>query len=71
KLVELIEDKRFEEILRLDPQLIEKAGECGLRPLIIMLGSLDGLGIRTEVKSYEGPFGVGYAVASFKIKGVE
>lgn len=65
RLIALIKKEDYEAILKLDTQLIEKAGECGLRPLIIMLGSLRGLPFKSEVKSYEGPFGVGYAVIGF------
>ncbi|MFW5999158.1 MAG: AmmeMemoRadiSam system protein B [Halanaerobiaceae bacterium] len=64
KLVDLIAERKFEQILEIDPSLIKKAGECGLRPLLMMLGAFSGLKVETEVKSYEGPFGVGYAVAS-------
>lgn len=52
-------------LLDLDPELQEAAGECGLRPLLIMLGAVEGRGLRPEVLSYEGPFGVGYGVAVF------
>lgn len=51
-------------LLDLDPELTEKAGECGMRPVIMMLGTLDGLEVQAQVLSYEGPFGVGYLVAS-------
>jgi AmmeMemoRadiSam system protein A len=51
----------------LDEDLINRAGECGLRSIVIMLGALDGLDVRPEVLSYEGPFGVGYLVASFDV----
>lgn len=64
-LVNLLEEKDFEGVLNIDSSLIKKAGECGLRPIIIMLGSLQGMKVDSEVKSYEGPFGVGYAVAGF------
>lgn len=59
----------IEHIFRLSPALCEGAGECGLRPIIILLGALDGLKVLPEVLSYEGPFGVGYAVASFAVIG--
>jgi len=65
RLIELIKEQDYQAILEIDSKLIEKAGECGLRPIIIMLGSLRGLPFRSEVKSYEGPFGVGYAVVGF------
>jgi AmmeMemoRadiSam system protein B len=50
---------------RLDPALVRGAGECGLRSFIA-LGAFLGDGAATaRVLSYEGPFGVGYAVAAF------
>ncbi len=65
KYVDFLNEKKFEEMLALDESLIKKAGECGFRPTIILLGALKGLKVETEVKSYEGPFGVGYAVVGF------
>ncbi|MGE5543237.1 MAG: AmmeMemoRadiSam system protein A [Bacillota bacterium] len=56
-------------VLSLDEDLADEAGECGLRPIIIMFGALDGLEYEPEVLSYEGPFGVGYATAVFEVSG--
>lgn len=56
------------EIMDLDPELIERAGECGLRSIVILLGALEGLKVKPRVLSYEGPFGVGYLVASFTVE---
>lgn len=67
KIVDAIRKGDFEGILSMDQHLIERAGECGYRPLVMLLGALSNLGrVETEVLSYEGPFGVGYAVASFE-----
>ena len=63
-LVDLLRDGRVEDILGLDSQLINEAGECGLRSFVIALGMLDGETFKTEIISYEGPFGVGYLVAA-------
>ncbi|MDF2628344.1 MAG: uncharacterized protein K0R39_2175 [Symbiobacteriaceae bacterium] len=49
-------------LFRLDHDLCEKAGECGLRPMMMLAGTLDGIHVHPTVLSYEGPFGVGYAV---------
>lgn len=68
KLVELLKKKDVKGILNLEPELVETAGECGYRSITILLGVLDGLGWKPEILSYEGPFGVGYLVANFKIK---
>ncbi len=65
KIVELINQGAVREFFELDPVLLEKAAECGFRSLIMLLGTLDGMKFQSKVHSYEGPFGVGYAVASF------
>ncbi|MEW6399726.1 MAG: AmmeMemoRadiSam system protein A [Bacillota bacterium] len=52
-------------LLALDEDLVERAGECGLRPLFMLMGALRDAGLRPRVVSYEGPFGVGYAVATW------
>jgi MEMO1 family protein len=50
-------------VLDIDPNLRERAGECGYRSIVIALGCA-GENLRDhEVLSYEGPFGVGYMVA--------
>lgn len=65
KLVTLLGNFDVEGILALEHSLIEKAGECGLRSIWIMLGALDGFKVTPRILSYEGPFGVGYCVAEF------
>lgn len=44
---------------------IERAGDCGYRSYLIMAGCFDKTAVIPKLLSYEGPFGVGYAVASF------
>lgn len=63
RLVRLLREGRVEAILEFDQQLVEEAGECGLRSFVIGLGMLDGENFKPEIISYEGPFGVGYLVA--------
>ncbi|HNZ83195.1 MAG TPA: AmmeMemoRadiSam system protein A [Sedimentibacter sp.] len=59
----------FLEFLKFDGDFCESAAECGLRSFIIMAGATDGKKVSPELLSYEGPFGVGYAVAAFKVLG--
>ncbi|MBO7673895.1 MAG: AmmeMemoRadiSam system protein A [Atopobiaceae bacterium] len=54
------------DVLAMDPSLSERAAECGLRSFQMMVGALDGTAVRSELLSYEGPFGVGYGVAAFE-----
>ena len=68
KLKKLIQEKKPKQILNMNPGLIEKAGECGLRSVVILLGLLSNFNWEPEILSYEGPFGVGYLVADIRIK---
>lgn len=68
-----IDEQKPWEIFTESQDKIEQAKECGLRSFAMMLGALEGTNIESKVLSYEGPFGVGYLCASFKIndKGVD
>lgn len=67
KLVEDLKANNIKEILYYDEDFVEEAGECGYRSILILLGALDRLNSKAEILSYEGPFGVGYLVASYKL----
>lgn len=62
-------DGNFGDLLDFEPQFCNAAGECGHRSFIIMAGALDGKAVESKLLSYEGPFGVGYGVAEFAVKG--
>lgn len=49
-------------IFDMDRNVVESAGECGMRSFYIMLGTLEGYDFHSDLLSYEGPFGVGYGV---------
>lgn len=49
-------------LAHLPARLVEAAGECGYRSLVVLFGALEGRDYDTRVLSYEGPFGVGYLV---------
>ncbi len=70
EFIERLKKKDVAGILNLKPRFVEEAGECGLRSFCMLLGALEGAKInwKTEILSYEGPFGVGYLVTNFKIK---
>jgi len=68
ELIESLKKKDVEKILKLD-EMFPEAGECGLRSICFLLGILEksGINYKPEILSYEGPFGVGYLVANFKL----
>ncbi|MDK2942866.1 MAG: hypothetical protein PWP56_2379 [Acetobacterium sp.] len=62
-IVSGIKTKNYYSILTAPHQVYEPAGQCGLRPIIMGLGTIDGWDTEATVFSYEGPFGVGYMSA--------
>ncbi len=52
-------------LLSMDKQLIDNAGECGLRPMFFLLGAMQGIKSSPQFVSYDGPFGVGYGTVLF------
>ena len=67
QIIDLLSRAAFDEVLNLSPAFCEKAAECGLRSFQILAGALDGDEVTAKRLSYEGPFGVGYAVMSFSL----
>lgn len=65
RLREAVQTSDLSRFFAFDDHFSHRAAECGLRPLQIMAGALDGAKIKAEELSYEAPFGVGYLVASF------
>ena len=68
KILSLLEDGDTDGIFNMDKNLIEQAGECGLRSIYILLGTLDECEFKGELLSYQGTFGVGYGVMKIKEK---
>ncbi len=66
KVQNLLQEEKISEFLNLKKDLIAEAGECGLRSILILLGILDKIKYKTQILSYEAPFGVGYLTVNFK-----
>ncbi len=54
------------DLLQADIQMIEKADQCGYKPILTLLGALEGLNGSFRELCYEAPFGVGYFTARFE-----
>ena len=59
----------FLSLLQIPGSFAEAAGHCGLNGLWGLAGVLDRAATDAKLHSYEAPFGVGYAVASFTVTG--
>lgn len=69
QLVDVLKHADFLKLMSFDESFCEAAGECGLRSFVMMAGALDGRSVSTDFLSYEGPFGVGYAVCEYTAAG--
>ncbi len=69
RLTEIFASGDFGALFDIDEALRDKAAECGYLPSLVLAGALDKKEVAAELFSYEGPFGVGYAVASFSVAG--
>lgn len=65
RLMQAMQSANFGELFNFDETFCEQAAECGHRSFTIMAGTLDGIAVRAQQLSYEGPFGVGYGVCAF------
>ena len=66
-----MEQGDFLFFLTMDDTLCMEAAQCGLCAFQMMAGVLDGIAVKPELLSYEGPFGVGYAAAVFTPAGAD
>lgn len=66
-IINKIKHKDNNGIIKLDNDFTEEVGECGLRPIITLLGILNSVTYQPEIYSYEAPFGVGYLTVNMKL----
>lgn len=62
EILSLLEKGDVTGIFSLDRHLISCSGECGMRSIYILAGTLEGYDFKGTLLSYEGPFGIGYGV---------
>ncbi len=67
-IISNLQNDNVGKILNIDSNLVENAGECGLRSIIILLGVISCVSYSFKKLSYEGPFGVGYLVGKFNLE---
>jgi len=66
-LMDVMEKADFSRLLLFPEEFCARAGECGHRSFTIMAGALDGMDVKPERLSYEGPSGVGYGICSYEV----
>lgn len=65
KIQTLIKERKHAALITFEPELAAKAAQCGLPPLTILSGILDGIEAAPEILSYESPFGIGLLTAYY------
>jgi AmmeMemoRadiSam system protein B len=66
-IVNLIKENAIADLALLEEEVVNAAGECGYRSMLILSGVLFERKVEPKVLSYEAPFGVGYLVANFAL----
>jgi AmmeMemoRadiSam system protein A len=64
-VIKALEQGDFLSLMTIPEVFREGAAECGYNSLMVIAGCFDRQSIDSTMLSYEGPFGVGYAVAGF------
>jgi len=64
RIVRAVRGGDAQALLGIEADTLEEGAECGLRSILFLLGVFEGSGFKPHVLSYEGPFGVGYLVAT-------
>lgn len=67
KIMELLSAHAGEEFTKIPKDVVAGAKSCGLPPIIILAGIMERVNYKTEILSYEAPFGVGEMVANLKL----
>lgn len=70
KIIEYLNDPKTaqENLLKMDAGLIQDAGECGFKDIIILSGLLENFPHEAKVLSYQTDFGIGYLSMDFIFK---
>lgn len=68
-LTQALRQASLEKVLALPKEEVQGAGQCGLNSISLLLGSMEGRQVSTHFLSYEGPYGVGYALAYYLPQG--
>lgn len=71
RIMEVMGRGKFGELFEFSENFCQKAGECGHRSFLILAGAMDRMKVKAEALSYEGPFGVGYGVCTFRAEGAD
>lgn len=70
RIMDVMGRAAFGELFDFEESFCEKAAECGHLSFTIMAGAFDRTAVDVERLSYEGPFGVGYGICTYHVRGI-
>ena len=65
RIIEVMSNARFKELLEFDLDFLDKAAECGHRSFIMMSGFLNNIKVKPKFYSHQDVTGVGYGICSY------
>ena len=68
KVTDMMKSGNLSAFREFSPDFRDRCAECGLPGFIMLSGALENYHIRPDFLSYEGTFGVGYAVCTFALE---
>ncbi len=68
RVTEMMKEGNLKAFREFTPDFRDRCAECGLPGFIMLSGALENYHVRPDFLSYEGTFGVGYAVCTFAIE---
>lgn len=67
KIIDSIQNKKIDDLVNIEPELVIEAHECALKSILIILGIIHKNNYTPKMISYEYPFGIGYLVTDLNI----
>ena len=65
RIIEVMSNARFKDLLEFDLDFLDKAAECGHRSFIMMSGFLNNIKVKPKFYSHQDITGVGYGICSY------
>lgn len=65
QILNILKNSDVVSLFNMNNDIAQAAAQCALNPLYIMFGCCNYIDLKSNFLSYEGPFGIGYAVFSF------
>lgn len=66
-VIDLLSQKKNQDFIKLDENLLKAAGQCGYEGILTLLGAVREINYQPKAISYDNSLGVGYLVMNFEL----